>query len=143
MEHDYSSISEGTQASQTYRIDTPQFTALTEAFGDKNPLHVDDEYARGAGFERKVMHGAILQGFLSHFVGMVFPGTLSTLLSVDLRYANPSYSGDAVELNAKVTQKLETHRILVIDVEFKNLTRERIAARGRIQVQMRKAVGTA
>jgi acyl dehydratase len=36
-------------------------------------LHIDDDYARSKGFKQKVMHGNILCGFLSRFVGELLP----------------------------------------------------------------------
>src|SRR5688572_18243656 len=82
-------IEENFEFSRSYRIDETVYRALVEAFGDESPLHIDDDYARRSGFDRRVMHGAILQGFLSNFVGMHFPGKNSLILAVSLNYHQP------------------------------------------------------
>jgi acyl-coenzyme A thioesterase PaaI-like protein len=79
------------------------------------------------------MHGAILNGFLSHFVGMRFPGGRSLELSVDMRYVRPSYLGDRVRLEGTVIQKVDSRSIVVVDLLYRNLTQNVIVARGRVQ----------
>lgn len=36
-----------------------------EASGDRNPLHLDDEVARAAGFDRAIAHGMLTMGHLA------------------------------------------------------------------------------
>lgn len=117
---------------------TPQvYENFLTAFQDYSPVHVDEAYARQAGFAGKVMHGALLNGFLSHFVGIIFPGRPSLLLAVDLRFSQPSFLGDSLQLEALVSQKLDSQNVVILDISFQNLTRKNLAARGRVQVKLR------
>jgi 3-hydroxybutyryl-CoA dehydratase len=84
-----------------------------------------------------VVHGAILNGVLSHFCGMIFPGRASHLLSVDLRYLKPTYVGEEIELRVTVAQKVESLKAIVLKVEFFNITREMTVCNGRVQVALR------
>ena len=133
----YGEIAAGATEAYEYVISQEVYDHFLAAFDDRSPIHVDEADARANGFAGKVMHGAILNGFLSHFIGMYFPGGASLLLSVDLRIAQPSYLGDRIRLEAVVGQKLEVSRVVVLDLMFKNLTRDCLAARGRVQVQLR------
>ena len=135
--YSYQQIEENSEFSKLYRIDEPVYRALVEAFGDESPLHIDDEYARHSGFERRVMHGAILQGFLSNFVGMHLPGKQSLILSVSLNYHQPSYFGDEIILTARVRQKTEMGRAVVLDVKFRNAATDTLVASGRAQIGLR------
>src|SRR5262245_24427766 len=122
-DHPFEALAEGTRAEHRYVITSACHQALTVAFGDVNPLHVDADFARRAGFDDTVMHGAVLQGFLSHFIGMVLPGLRSLLLSIDMRYVAPSHLGDEILLRAEITQRVESQRVVVLSVVFQNLTR--------------------
>ena len=122
--------------SRDYAITAEVYQHFLAAFKDENPLHVDDAAAKSRGFAGKVMHGALLNGFISHFIGMVFPGRDSLLLAVDLRYANPCYLGDMIRLQTVVAQKMDARQILVLNLTVMNLTRNYPAARGRIQVMI-------
>lgn len=130
-------IEENSQYSHVYKIDEAVYRAMIAVFQDQSPIHVDEAYARSAGFAGKVMHGAILQGFLSHFVGMRFPGRRSMLLSANLNYRRPSYLGDELLLTAVVRQKVETGRVIVMDVRFTNRMSGIMVASGRIQTAVR------
>lgn len=132
----YASIAEGAAHTRRYAITPAVYEGFLGAFEDRSPVHVDEAYARDRGFDGKVMHGAILNGFVSHFVGMCFPGRRALLLSVDLRYAAPCYLGDVVELQATVSQKVDAQQVIVLTLRIQNVTRGTSAARGRAQVSV-------
>jgi acyl dehydratase len=132
--YSFEEIQEGMAAEREYVIEPSVYDRYLDLFPDRSPVHVDEAYARANGFAGIVMHGAILNGFLSHFVGMHFPGRRSLELSVDIRYLRPSYVGDRVRLQARVSQKLESRRVVVMDLVYRNETQGTIVARGRVQV---------
>jgi 3-hydroxybutyryl-CoA dehydratase len=135
--HRYPDIAVGMKVQYEYVISPGVYDHFLAAFADRSPIHVDETYAAACGFPGRVMHGTLLNGFLSHFVGMHFPGRLSLLLAVDLRFAQPSYLGDTILLEATVSQKLDARSVLILDVTFTNRTRDCVAARGRVQVMLR------
>ncbi len=132
----YAGISEGDERTHEYAITREVYEHFLGAFDDRSPVHVDSNHARARGFEGCVMHGAILNGFVSHFVGMVFPGAHSLLLSADLRYLRPSYLGDRLVLRAKVAQKLDAHQTVVLHVTIQNETQGVPVASGKVQVKL-------
>ena len=138
-DHQFESIQEGQSESYRYAISNPVYEAMTEIFADKCPLHVDTDYARASGFAGRVMHGAVLQGFLSHFIGMHFPGRRSILMSVELRYVKPCYLGDEIRLSAKVTHKVPSLKAVELALEFHNQTQGLIVATGKCLVAVRGA----
>jgi acyl dehydratase len=134
----YADLAVGTSREQVYVIGESVYEAFLQAFDDRSPIHVDASFARAHGFSDVVMHGAILNGFVSHFVGMVMPGASSLLLSVELRFLQPSYLGDTLRLEAKIAQKLDTQHVVVLHLTFVNETRSVTAATGRAQVKVRE-----
>jgi 3-hydroxybutyryl-CoA dehydratase len=135
--HRYEEIEPGAKESRDYTVSQEVYDHFLLAFGDRSPIHVDENYARACGFVGRVMHGALLNGFISHFVGMHFPGRLSLLLAVDLRLAQPSFLGDVLRLEAEVSQKLDVNNVIILNIKFENTTRGYLAARGRVQVLLR------
>lgn len=130
------SLPEGTRRQHCYVITDSMWRAMTDVFGDLNPIHVDEAQALAAGFPGRVMHGAILAGLASHFVGMILPGRRSLLLSLDLRFARPSHLGDEISLAGQVVQRVDSESVVVILMSFENMTRNYLAARGKAQVRV-------
>jgi 3-hydroxybutyryl-CoA dehydratase len=133
-----SELNEGREARYRYEITKTLVATFLQAFEDRSPIHVDDAFARERGLDSRVSHGAILNGFLSHFVGMRFPGSTALLLSADLRYRAPCFAGDAVELHGRVVQRSESARTVLLAVSFQNLTRDRAAATGKVLVRVQE-----
>ncbi|MBX3025193.1 MaoC family dehydratase N-terminal domain-containing protein [bacterium] len=127
-------IVEGHRTNRSYRITPAVHAHFLAAFGDANALHVDDAAARAHGFPEKVAHGMILAGFISHFVGMHFPGERTLLHSVHTQLKSPSHVGDEIEIAATVTQVVEAVRVVAMDLVLTNVTRGRVAARAKVQV---------
>jgi acyl dehydratase len=127
-------IEEGFQTSHCYAISPDVYGAFLRASGDTNPLHTDHEFARRVGFPEKVMHGGILACFISHFVGVHFPGGAVVLHSVDLQFKTPCHLHDEIRIDARVAQVVSSVRAVVMDLVLTNATRQRVAAKSRVQV---------
>lgn len=128
---------EGLEASRTYTISPEVYDAFVTASGDRNPLHTDDAYAQRLGFPEKVMHGGILGCFISHFVGMHFPAGPVVLQSVDTQFKSPCHMNDTIRIDARVTQVAEAVGAVVMSLVLTNATRDRVAAKSRVQIGLR------
>jgi 3-hydroxybutyryl-CoA dehydratase len=117
-----------------YVINEAVYESFLCAFGDVSPLHVDESFATGLGFSGRVMHGSILNGFVSHFVGMCLPGRRGMLQSVVMEYKAPCYLGDQIVIQAVILQKVESLRIILMQLTLQNLTQEKMAAKAKVQV---------
>ncbi|MBI1860733.1 MAG: MaoC family dehydratase N-terminal domain-containing protein [Deltaproteobacteria bacterium] len=124
----------GDRHSHEYPLSEELHQSFMALFGDTNPLHADKEFAQKAGFQGPVIHGGILHGLLSHFIGRVFPGRQALLLGADVRYHAPSYPGDSVEIETVVAQRIEGERALILHLTIRNLTQCGVVARGKITV---------
>lgn len=127
----------GMKKSRAYTLSEDVYEHFMRAFEDINPLHTDDAYARAYGFKSRVAHGAILNGFISHFVGIEFPGKYTLLQSVNIQYKAPSYVEDILELQAEVMQKVDAVRVIVMNIHITNKTRAYMSATATVQVGMR------
>ena len=102
-------------------------------FGDRNPLHVDPAFARSKGFASEVMHGNILNGFLSFFVGECLPFKNVIIHSQEIQYRKPVYLGDALKLRAEV---LDVHPAVgAVELRFAFADRfGETVAKGKLQI---------
>lgn len=71
--------------------------------GDRNPLHVDEEYASGTNYGGRIVHGAFQVGLASAMIGMHLPGKSVLLGSVHARFPSPLRYPNRVRVNGEIT----------------------------------------
>ena len=130
----YENLELNQKASHAYQVSPEVYADFLRAFKDTSPIHVDDALARARGFEGKVMHGTILNGFISHFIGVRFPGKNSLLQSVNIQYKSPTFLNDKIQIEGVITQKIDSVKVVVLDLILTNLSKNRVAAKAKAQV---------
>jgi 3-hydroxybutyryl-CoA dehydratase len=76
-------------------------------FGDFNPLHVDEEFAKKSLFGTRILHGPFASALVSAPVGMYFSGTAIAYLEHACRFKSPVRPGDTLATQWTVTGKLD------------------------------------
>jgi acyl dehydratase len=118
--------------SEKFVITQDVYDSFKNVFKDFNALHTDDAYAQSKGFKEKVMHGNILNGFLSCFVGELLPFKNTIIHSSHIAYKKPCYLNDEVNLEANLVDVYESVDAYLF--KFKFLVLGEIKASGEIQV---------
>lgn len=75
--------------------------------GDRNPLHVEPEAARAAGFPRPILHGLCSLGICTFVVARAIEqqeGGARRVLGIYGRYAGVTYPGEALRIDIWKTQ---------------------------------------
>lgn len=98
---------------QVSRDDIDRFAALS---GDRNPLHVDADFARSRGFPDVVAHGYLLGAKVSALVGMLLPGRDCLILETTMAYPKPVHPGDLVRVAGEVDMLSPEQRILRVRI---------------------------
>ena len=71
---------------------------FAEISGDKNPVHVDPDFVKKVGFyEGTIVHGALVNAFVSCILGTKMPGPGSIAVSLEMRFPKPLYVNETVE----------------------------------------------
>jgi len=122
---------------QSYVVSDVLYQSFTDLFNDKNPLHINDEYAKSNGFNAKVMHGNILCGFLSHFIGECLPIKNVVLQCQDIKFMKPVYMNDTLVLVAEVEDVYDSVNTIEFKYHFLNSENNKIA-KGKIQIGVLK-----
>jgi 3-hydroxybutyryl-CoA dehydratase len=65
--------------------------SFAEASGDKNPLHLDEEYGRKSIFKRRILHGFLGGSIFSKVFGTVFPGEGTIYLKQNMSFLKPMF----------------------------------------------------
>ena len=92
----------GDQASRTITITDEMIRAFADLTGDTNPVHLDDAYAAGTRFGRRIAHGMIAAGLISATLANDLPGPGTVYLSQLLQFKAPVYPGDTITATVEV-----------------------------------------
>jgi 3-hydroxybutyryl-CoA dehydratase len=76
--------------------------SFADLTGDTNPVHLDDEYAAGTRFGRRIAHGMIAAGLISATLANDLPGPGTVYLSQTLQFKAPVYPGDTITTTIEV-----------------------------------------
>jgi 3-hydroxybutyryl-CoA dehydratase len=104
------------------------YTGFIKIFGDKNPLHVDVNYASQKGFRACVMHGNILNGFLSYFIGEKLPLKNVIIQKQEIKYYTPVYLHDELTLHVLVDDIYDSVNTVEFNYKFLNQFGVKVAA---------------
>ncbi|MFQ3676007.1 MAG: hypothetical protein SNJ64_05645 [Endomicrobiia bacterium] len=102
---------------------------------DNHPLHTNILFAREKGFEDIIMHGNILNVFLSYFIGECLPTKHLIINSQDIFYKNPIYLNEELVLEAVVSGIFESVRVVEFKYKFLK-TDSKLAAKGSFQISL-------
>lgn len=92
--------------------DVAAFAGLS---GDTNPLHLDDEFARGTRVGERVVHGMVTASLISTLVGCRLPGPGCLWMGQTVRFLKPVRVGERVRARAEVVEIMrERQRIRML-----------------------------
>jgi acyl dehydratase len=78
-------------------VTRPEQAAIYRLSGDVNPLHIDPDFAKMAGFERPFIHGLCTFGFVGRaVVRALCGGDPAKFGSLEARFADQVYPGDQI-----------------------------------------------
>jgi len=117
-----------------FTVDERVYQGFISIFEDKNLLHTSEEFARKKGFQSRVMHGNILNGFLSFFIGQLLPTEDVIILSQQINFKNPVYLNDILNFEAFVEEQSEAVQVSTFKFKFINKENKTVSA-GKIQIK--------
>lgn len=86
---------------------------------DTNPVHLDEEYAAGTLFKRRIVHGILSASLISAALATKCPGPGSIYLGQELSFQKPVYFGDTLTARVEVIEKL-AKRVVVLSTTVTN-----------------------
>jgi 3-hydroxybutyryl-CoA dehydratase len=86
-----------------------------EVSGDVNPVHFDEEFAKGTIFKGRIAHGVLSASYISTVLGMKMPGPGTIFMSLTTRFKAPVRIGDTVVATCTVRDVVPEKRRVVFD----------------------------
>jgi acyl dehydratase len=125
-------------------VTKPAFTRgalrqYAEASGDKNLIHLDDEFARQAGFPSVIVHGMLSMALIADQLLYNFPENKYQVFRLKSRFRKVTFPGDELLCGGSVRKVLEDGTVLV-GLWAKN-QRGEITADGEAEVRPRNSSG--
>jgi len=100
----FEDLSVGQEASLSNQVTADVISAFADVSGDRNPVHVDPEYAATTIFQERIAHGMLSAAYISAVFGMQLPGPGAIYISQTLAFKAPIKIGDTVVATVKVAE---------------------------------------
>lgn len=113
-------IQVGDTASMSKRISDEDVRTFADISGDRNPVHLNDEFAATTIFKRRIAHGALSGALISAVLGMLMPGPGTIYLSQTMNFKAPVYIGDEITAELEVIAYRSDKRIATLKTEVFN-----------------------
>src|SRR5437660_11507793 len=111
------------------QVTVEQIRQYAEASGDRNPIHLDESFARSAGLPGVIAHGMLTMAFANQMV-TDWLGDRSRLKRLQGRFAGMVLPGDDVTCSGSVAAKTDESRRVVINLVVTNQRGETVLNKG-------------
>ena len=116
----FDEISIGDKAKFTKTVSAKDVESFAEITGDRNPVHLDEEFAANSMFKRRIVHGMLSASLISTVLGTDLPGANTIYMSQEVKFLAPVFLGDTLTAVIKVIEKKEDKRTLTFHTVVKN-----------------------
>jgi 3-hydroxybutyryl-CoA dehydratase len=115
MAYTIDDLKPGMSASFTKTVSERDIALFGEVSGDVNPVHFDEEFAKGTIFKGRIAHGVLSASYISTVLGMEMPGPGTIFMSLTTRFKAPVRIGDTVTATCTVREVVAEKRRVVFD----------------------------
>ena len=101
------------------QITQKDIALFSEVSGDRNPVHLDEEYAQQTIFGKRIAHGMLTASLISAVIAEQLPGHGTVYLSQTLKFIRPVLPGQVVITSVKVSHIEYSNRRVTLNCECK------------------------
>jgi acyl dehydratase len=104
---------------------------------DKNPVHLDESFAKHSIFKKPIVHGILVSGLISSVIANYLPGPGSIYLGQTLNFKSPVFHNEEVEAIVEI-EKIRVDKNIFYLNTFVKKSDESIAIEGKAVVKLIK-----
>lgn len=105
----------GMEATFARAVTEADIIAFADVTGDKNPVHLDADYAARTMFKERISHGMLTASYISAVFGTELPGPGCIYISQTLNFRGPVRIGDRVVAKVKVAELIPAKKRVRFD----------------------------
>ncbi len=83
---------------------TSDVLKFSELSGDKNPIHLNSEYARLTIFKKPIVHGFLYASKISKLIANKLPGPGSVYINQELNFLTPVYHNEEIIITIEIIE---------------------------------------
>lgn len=107
----FEDLSLGMSESLSHTVLSAEVVEFAELTGDRNPIHLSDDYASHTQFQSRIAHGLYTASLISAVLGTRLPGPGAIYISQTLNFRAPVRIGDTVDVAVTIAELMpERHR---------------------------------
>jgi acyl dehydratase len=107
---------------------------FSELTGDKNPLHLDAEFASKTLFKKPIMHGVLSVSVFSKVLGMEFPGEGTVYMGQNIEFKRPMYVDEVYKAVCEVVEVDLRRNIAIISTKVFNAQTNKLTVSGKAKI---------
>lgn len=106
----FEDLSLGMRESYRKHVSAADVAAFAEISGDRNPIHLDEDFAAKTPFGGCIAHGIFTAGLISATIATRLPGQGTIYIGQSLRFVAPVRIGDEVVTTIEIIELIERGR---------------------------------
>ncbi|EXF45201.1 enoyl-CoA hydratase, R-specific [Pseudomonas sp. BAY1663] len=114
----YSALEVGQKASFEKTVGERDIQLFAAMSGDRNPVHLDAEFAAGTLFKERIAHGMFSGALISAAVACTLPGPGTIYLGQTMKFTRPVKIGDTLTVRLEILEKLPKNRLRIATQVF-------------------------
>lgn len=122
----FDELHEGMECSFEAGITQDMMEKFMDITGDRNPMHINREFAVAKGYNGTIAYGMLTASFMSTLAGMYIPGERSLIHQVECKFMKPVYVGDRLLIHGEIKEKNELYHLIEISVTMHNQKQEKV-----------------
>ncbi|MCL4134346.1 UNVERIFIED_CONTAM: hypothetical protein GTU68_059333 [Idotea baltica] len=125
---------------QTFQYTQADVEIFAEVSNDKNPIHLDEEYAAQTSFGKRIIHGMLSASIFSKVLAMDFPGEGTIYLHQSLDFKRAMFVDQEYLVKLTVLEIVERRHTAEIQTQVFSQENGKIMLDGKARIMNKEKI---